>query len=78
MIVSFLENVAFKARGGGGEKKKGETTNVLATQKLNGVLWDNQSIVSKGYKSTYVCAERKPWALHHKSKRGHFVVSVQV
>lgn len=53
MIVSLLENVAFKAKEGG-KKNEGETTNVLATQKLNGVLWDNQSIGLKGHKSIYV------------------------
>lgn len=53
MIVSLLENVAFKAKEGG-KKNEGETTNVLATQKLNGLLWDNQSIGLKGHKSIYV------------------------
>lgn len=77
MIVSLLENVAFKAKVGG-KKNEGETTNVLATQKLNGVLWDNQSIGSKGYKSAYVHAERKHWTLHCKRKRDHFVVPLQV
>lgn len=57
MIVSLLENVAFKAKVG--VKKNGEeTTNVLATQKLNGVLWDDQSIGLKGHKSIYVYAGR--------------------
>lgn len=77
MIVSLLENVAFKAKVGG-KKNEGETTNVLATQKLNGVLWDNQSIGLKGYISIYVHTERKQWTLHCERKRDHFVLPVQV
>lgn len=46
MIVCLLENVAFKAQGG--MKDEGETTNVLATQPLNGVLWDDQSLSTRG------------------------------
>lgn len=61
-----------------GERRMEGRQHVLATQKLNGVLWDNQSIGLEGYKSIYVHAERKHWTLHCERKRDHFVLPVQV
>lgn len=56
MIVCLLENVAFKARGGG-MRDEGETTNVLATQPLNGVLWDDQSLSVRG-RTRRMCTQK--------------------